>query len=43
MGVKKVSFHFTMELPKPLKERVIVERDSKGKIVNSAVPEAKDD
>jgi len=30
-GVKKVPFHFTIELPKPMKERVIVERGGKGR------------
>lgn len=41
-NVKKVPFHFTVKLPKPLKERVVVERDDKGRIVHSKVPDRKD-
>ena len=37
-NVKKVPFHFTIKLPKPLKERVIVTRDNKGRITSSKVP-----
>ncbi len=38
-NVKKVPFHFTIKLPRPLKERVIAERDSRGRITSIKVPE----
>ncbi len=36
-GRYKVSFDFTLKLPKTLKERVVVGRDSRGSIVHSKV------